>query len=125
MNRLPFHRTTKIQKYLLAGVLAGFALVLASCARPEPNSAIVQAFEQAGAGPVSSGTSTQAIQDWFRKHRQTAESIDAQCKPVRDKAGAEWGDSTEGRVCQAARTVAASTYKRLDSDHQTFSSSRK
>lgn len=122
MNRLPFHRTTKIQKCLLAGVLAVFALAFASCARPEPNSAIVQAFEQAGAGPVSSATSTETIQGWFRKHRQTAESIDVQCKPVREKAGAEWGDSTEGRVCQAARIVAASTYKRLDSDHQTFSS---
>ena len=122
MNRHPFHRTTKIQKCLLAGVLAVFALAFASCARPEPKSAVVQAFEQAGAGPVSSGTSTQAMQDWFRKHRQTSASIDAQCKPVREKAGAEWGDSTEGRVCQAARTVAASTYKRLESDHQTFSS---
>jgi hypothetical protein len=122
MNRLPFQCATKYQRYMLAGVSAAVALMFASCARPEPKSAIVEAFEQAGGGPVSPETSTPAIQDWFRKHRQAAESIDAQCKPVRQSASANWGDSTEGRVCQAARTVAASTYKRLESDHQTFSS---
>ena len=47
-----------------------------------------------------------AVQDWFGKHRDCAVAVDGMCKPVRASATASWTDSTEGRVCMAARNVA-------------------
>ena len=122
MIRLPYQRTPYGQMSWLAGISVAILLATAACTTPEPKSAIVDAVQQAGAGPVSQATSPAALEDWFRKHRPTAESIDGQCKPVREKATAEWTDSTEGHVCQAARTVAATTYKPVESDHKTFES---
>jgi hypothetical protein len=111
--------------FSLGIVLMGSTVLLSNCSKPEPESAIVQAMEQAGAGPVTAETSSDAIRDWLRKHPQAAESINSQCKPIKEKAPASWGDTTEGRICDAARTVAATSYKRLESDHETFSSGRK
>jgi hypothetical protein len=105
------------------GLVSGALVVsLSSCTKPEPKSAIVQALEQAGAGPVSSETSDAAIRDWLHKHPKTADSIDAQCKPVRQNAPAAWADSTEGRVCRVAQSVAATSFQPVEGDHQTFSS---
>ena len=122
MIRLPYQLTQYGRMFLFTGISGAVLLTASGCTKPEPKSAIVEAVQQAGAGPVSPATSSAALEDWFRKHRQTAESIDGQCKPIREKATAEWSESTEGRVCQAARTVAAFTYKPVDSDHKTFES---
>ena len=78
---------------------------LGGCAKQEPPSAIVQKMEQAGAGDLSSVSQTN-IQDWFAKHKDLAYDIDDLCKPIRDKASAEWGQTTEGRVCNAAHQLA-------------------
>ena len=85
-------------------VVAVLAMIGCSVSK-EPPSAIVQKAEACGAGPLGS-TSTAAIQDWFGKHRDCAVTVDAMCKPVREKATAQWTDSTEGRVCMAARNIA-------------------
>ncbi len=83
-------------------------------------SSIVQKAESCGAGELST-TSVGAIQDWFTKHRDCAGGVDTMCKPVSQGAVASWADSTEGRVCIAARSVAQWT--RLPSkDHETFQS---
>jgi len=123
MIQLPYQPMRFRHISLLASIAVTTLLTTAGCTKPEPKSAIVEAVQQAGAGPVSSTISSAAIEDWFRKHRQSAESIDGQCKLLRYKATtAGWSDSTESRVCQAARTVAASTYKPVESDHKTFES---
>lgn len=84
----------------------------------EPSSAIVQKAQSCGAGDLS-GVSTAAVQDWFSKHRDCAVAVDEMCKPVRDRAPASWTDSTEGRVCMGARSV-AQWIRKPSQDHQTF-----
>jgi hypothetical protein len=43
------------------------------------------------------------------------------CKPVRANAAAQWSDSTEGRVCLAARNV-AQWVRKPSGDHEKFQS---
>jgi len=62
-----------------------------------------------------------AVQDWFGKHRDCAVAVDRMCKPVRDAATASWADSTEGRVCIAARSV-AQWVRKPNQDHEKFQS---
>jgi hypothetical protein len=100
--------------------LAALALLigLSACSVNERPSAIVQRAELCGAGNLS-GTSTVAIQDWFSKHHECAVTLDRMCKTVRDNAPASWTDSTEGRVCTAARSV-AQWIREPSSDNETF-----
>jgi hypothetical protein len=86
----------------------------------EPPSPIVQKATACGAGDLSSA-SIVAVQDWFSKHRGCAVEVDTMCKPVREKAAAQWTDSTEGRVCLAARNV-AQWIRKPANDHQAFES---
>jgi hypothetical protein len=44
------------------------------------------------------------------------------CTAVRAKAPAQWEDTTEGRLCTAARNVVMSTFKPVESDHNTYES---
>jgi hypothetical protein len=95
------------------------SLVGCSVARQAPTP-IVKKAQSCGAGELEA-TSTMAVQDWFGKHRECAVVIDAMCKPVRGSAPTSWADSTEGRVCTAARNVAQ--WVRLpNQDHETFES---
>jgi hypothetical protein len=84
----------------------------------EGPSSIVQKAESCGAGELST-TSMSAIQDWFTKHRDCAGGVDTMCKPVSQGAVASWADSTEGRVCIAARNV-AQWARSPNKDHETF-----
>jgi hypothetical protein len=101
-------------------VLLAVALtVLAGCSISERPSAIVQRAETAGSGNLASA-SVQGMQSWLERHRDVAADLDRMCAPVREKANAEWLDTTEGRLCIASRNVAASTFKRLEGDHKTY-----
>src|ERR1700728_581903 len=82
----------------------------------EPASPIVQKAEACGAGPFAD-TSTLAVQDWFGEHRDCAVAVDAMCKPIREKSEAQWMDSTEGRVCVAARNI-AQWVRKPSEDHE-------
>ena len=100
-------------------VLLLFIVSLVGCSVvKEPPSAIVQKTQSCGAGELSR-VSTAAVQDWFSKHRDCAMAVDAMCKPVRDNAPAGWTDSTEGRVCMGARSV-AQWVRKSSQDHETF-----
>jgi len=48
-----------------------------------------------------------AIQQWLAKHGELAREVDRSCRPIREKATANWADGTEGRLCEAARSVTA------------------
>jgi hypothetical protein len=98
-------------------------LVLSGCTSNEPHSEIVQQARRAGAGDLEN-TSAFSVEDWMRKHRGVALKLYKMCAPVRDKAPASWGDSTEGKVCTAARNAAMSTYK-YPSDDRIFCSGTK
>jgi hypothetical protein len=91
----------------LATILAAS---LGGCKRSEPHSEIVDAVKQAGAGNVEAASAF-SIDDWMRKHHDVAVRIEAMCGPSRDRAAAEWADTTEGKVCTGARNAAMSTYR--------------
>ena len=94
-------------------------LSLTACWVQEPPSEIVSKAEASGAGDLSRA-SLAAMQIWLEKHRALAGELDAMCVPIRGGATAGWADSTEGRLCRAARGVASATVQRLDSDHRTY-----
>ncbi len=100
-------------------VVLVFSLVGCSVVKEKP-SPIVQKAQSCGAGDLP-GTSTMAVQDWFGKHRDCAVAVDGMCKPVRGSLPASWTDSTEGRVCVAARNV-AQWMRKPNQDHETFQS---
>lgn len=102
------------------GIISGFviAALLTGCAR-EPRSPIVEKVEQAGSGDLSAST-TQDMQQWLAKHRDLAVQVDDMCKPVREKATAQWGSSTEGRLCNAARQLAFYRWSPAQSDGRKF-----
>jgi hypothetical protein len=65
------------------------------------------------------------MQIWLEKNRELASELDAMCAPVRAGAPAEWVDSTEGRLCRAARGIANATFTPIESDHRTYQGGRK
>ena len=76
-------------------------LMLCACTRERP-SRIVKLVEQAGAGQLS-GASTVGMRVWLNGHPQIATRVDALCAPLRTNATAAWPQTTEGRLCAAAR----------------------
>jgi hypothetical protein len=82
-------------------------LPLAGCSskQEEPSSPIIQTAEKAGAGDLTN-SSTQAMEQWLGKHRSVSDTIENMCKPVRQTANVQWGDSTEGRLCSASHDLA-------------------
>ena len=71
------------------------------CKKAEPPSPIVKKVEDTGSGELSQAT-TKSIYDWFNKHQELAREIKKDCLQVKDSKPANWGDTTEGRVCSAA-----------------------
>jgi hypothetical protein len=100
-------RVVRFRDSVLAAVFV--ALLSTACKRQEPRSTIVDAVKEAGAGDVESASAF-SIDDWMRKHRDVAARVEGMCGPVRERADAQWADSTEGKVCTAARNTAMSTY---------------
>ena len=92
--------------------------ILAGCAR-ETRSPIVDKVEQAGSGKLAT-VSTQDMQQWLGKHRDLAVQVDEMCKPVREKADAQWAGTTEGRLCGAARQLAFFRWSPAQSDGRKF-----
>jgi hypothetical protein len=60
------------------------------------------------------------MQIWLEKHRDLASELDAMCVPVRAHASAGWADSTEGKLCRAARGVASATFTPMESDPRRY-----
>jgi hypothetical protein len=76
-------------------------LMLCACTRERP-SRIVKLAEQGGAGQLSEA-STVDMRVWLSGHPQIATRVDALCAPLRTNATAAWPQTTEGRLCAAAR----------------------
>jgi hypothetical protein len=98
-------------------------LALTDCANrtEEPVSPIVDKARAAGAGDLASA-SAPSIEEWLRKHRDLAVDLDSMCGPARRGGDAKWLDSTEGRLCTAARNAAMYAPKKplRHGDGQTF-----
>lgn len=92
---------------------AAWMIVFTACA-PSPatrsNSDIIRQVEAAGSGPVE-GASVQSLFTWFEQRTHLANQINRQCEQVKKTAPATWGDSAEGRVCEAASETALRHYE--------------
>jgi hypothetical protein len=82
-------------------------LTLCACKREQP-SRIVKLAEDAGAGPLSE-VSTVDMRLWLNAHPQIAARVDALCTPLRPNATAAWPQTTEGRLCAAAKVSVGQT----------------
>ena len=102
-------------------LLVLLVIAMAGCSVSERPTAIVKKAEAAGAGDLST-TSAVSMQSWLESRRDVAADVDRMCAPVRAKAPAQWADTTEGRLCTAARNVVMSTFKPLEPDHNTYES---
>lgn len=85
-------------------------LLMSACRPAEPRSAIVDRVRDAGAGDVAAASEA-GVEDWLRRHADVAVQVNGMCAPVRQNANAQWGDTTEGKVCLAARNAAMATYR--------------
>ena len=110
-----------MQQLRTSAVAFGWLAVLTtfSCSRPEPNSPIVEKVEKAGSGSLTA-VSKDGMREWLGKHKDVAYQADEMCKPVRLKATAQWAESTEGRLCTAARELAFLRSGPVTSDDKTY-----
>ena len=103
-----------------AWIIVPLSAMIGCSGHLEHSSPIVEKAETAGAGDLKTA-SIPSIEYWLRKHRDLAEQIDIACKGPRETADAKWLDTTEGRLCAAARNVEMYSPKNLKkSDGQTF-----
>jgi hypothetical protein len=111
-------------RQLREGALANGCLAvlvgLSACSRPEPRSSIVERVEQAGSGNLAV-VSKDGMREWLGKHKDVAYQVDEMCKPVRQKAMAQWAESTEGRLCTSTRELAFWRSGPVTSDDKTYS----
>ena len=101
----------------------GCSLVLVgllACSRPQPRSPIVEKVEQAGSGNLAA-VPKDGMREWLAKHKDVAYQVDEMCKPVRQKATAQWAESTEGRLCTVARELAFWRSGHVTGDDKTYS----
>jgi hypothetical protein len=89
-----------MRTHILASFL--FLIVLCGCSHERP-SRVVKLAEEAGAGRLSE-VSTVDMRVWLNAHPEVATRVDALCAPLRNNATASWPQTTEGRLCAAART---------------------
>jgi hypothetical protein len=90
-----------------------------SCSRREPSSPIVEKVERAGSGSLTA-VSKDGMREWLGKHKDVAYQADEMCKPIRVNATAQWADSTEGRLCAAARELAVWRAGPVTGDGKTY-----
>jgi hypothetical protein len=109
----------RLSRHFVDLALVASALITGACTTPESRSAIVDKVEQSGSGSLSP-TSTESIQLWLGKRRDLSHEVDEMCKGARQKATAQWSESTEGRVCAAARNVEVMRAVPVQGDGRTF-----
>lgn len=104
-------------------LIACTLVTLAGC-RNEPPSAVVRTLEQYGAKNVRT-SSPESIAQWLAKHDDALRKTEELCKAIRPNAPANWGNLTEGRVCQAAAQVTFFHFIPREGDHRTFGAGTK
>jgi len=110
-----------MQQLRTSAVAFGWIVLLTtfSCSRPEAGSPIVEKVERAGAGSLTA-VSKDGMREWLGKHKDVAYQADEMCKPIRVNATAQWADSTEGRLCAAARELAVWRAGPVTGDDKTY-----
>ena len=110
-----------MQQLRTSAVAFGWIVLLTtfSCSRLEPSSPIVEKVERAGSGSLTA-VSKDGMREWLGKHKDVAYQADEMCKPIRVNAMAQWADSTEGRLCAAARELAVWRAGPVTGDDKTY-----
>ena len=110
-----------MQQLRTSAVAFGWIVLLTtfSCSHPEPGSHIVEKVERAGSGSLTA-VSKDGMREWLGKHKDVAYQADEMCKPIRVNATAQWADSTEGRLCAAARELAVWRAGPVTGDDKTY-----
>jgi len=87
-------------------LLVLWELAMVGCRRKETETPLVVRLEAAGSGDLSDAT-TNSIHQWLQQHEELALLTKKDCLRIMDSATkpANWGDTTEGRVCAAALTT--------------------
>ena len=98
--------------FLVSGIAGG-------CKKVDPPSPIVKRVQDAGAGDVSNA-SKESIEQWFKQHHDLAKEIAQDCNRVKATRPADWADSTEGRVCQAATSASVFGNEHIQTDQRKF-----
>lgn len=80
-------------------------VILAACTAVVPDTPIVKATKDAGAGDVDTA-SVQSLSTWLHNKPEVTKSLSPQCKAAAAKGAATWSDSAEGRICQAVEIEA-------------------
>ena len=107
----------KLNKLLVAGLLV--AVIPGGCKKADPPSPIEKKVQDAGAGDVSNA-SKESIEQWFKQHHDLAKEIVLDCNRVKASKPADWADSTEGRVCQAAASASVFGNEHIQPDQRKF-----
>lgn len=107
----------KFNNLVVAGLLV--AVIPGGCKKVDPPSAIVKKVQDAGAGDVSNA-SKESIEQWFKQHHDLAKEIVQDCNRVKATKPADWADSTEGRVCQAAASASVFGKEPIQTDQRKF-----
>jgi hypothetical protein len=107
----------KLNNLLVAGLLV--AVVAGGCKKGDPPSPIVKKVQDAGAGDVSNA-SKESIEQWFKQRHDLAKEIALDCNRVKATRPADWADSTEGRVCQAAASASVFGNEHIQTDQRKF-----
>ena len=89
----------------VVGVSVVLWLALIGCKR-EPPSQIVKLAEESGSGPLAD-VSVVDMRLWLRGHPPVATRVNKLCAPLPANARAAWLQTTEGRLCAAARAIEA------------------
>jgi hypothetical protein len=94
-------------------------MIFAGCKKAEPPSPIMKKVQDAGAGEVTNG-SKESIEQWLRQHADVAKEIRQDCARVKPSRPADWANTTEGRVCEAAASVAVFGHEHVPADDRKF-----
>ena len=95
------------------------AAMSGECKKAEPPSPIVKKLEDGGAGDLSNA-SKESIEQWFRQHREVAKEIRQDCSRVKATRSADWGETTEGRICQAVESASVFGNQHEETDQRKF-----
>ena len=107
----------KLNKVLGSALLV--AAVSGGCKKAESPSPIVKKLQDAGAGDLSNA-SKESIEQWFRQHRELAKEVRQDCGRVKATRPADWGETTEGRVCQAVASASVFGNEHEETDQRKF-----
>ena len=75
--------------------------------------------EAAGAGDLRK-VSPQTIEQWFRQRCDLALEVRQLCQPLQKSTSANWADSTEGKVCEAASVASVVQFQERKGDGRRF-----